>query len=70
VKGQAVREENPGYEAARHVFNGLIDRRPAVIVRPVDAAMQRGLLRTTESMDCPLLFVAAATTWPETANCR
>lgn len=38
LKGQALREENPGYEAACHVFNGMIDRRPAVIVRPVDAA--------------------------------
>jgi FAD binding domain-containing protein/berberine-like enzyme len=38
LKGQALREENPGYEAARHVFNGLIDRPPAVIVRPVHAA--------------------------------
>jgi hypothetical protein len=57
VKGQALREENPGCEAARNIFNGLIDRRPAAIVRPVDAAMQRWLLRTPESMDCPSLFV-------------
>jgi FAD/FMN-containing dehydrogenase len=38
LKGQVLREGDPGYEAARHVFNGMIDRLPAVIVRPVDAA--------------------------------
>jgi FAD/FMN-containing dehydrogenase len=38
LKGQALRSEDPGYETARRVFNALIDRRPAVIVRPVDAA--------------------------------
>lgn len=38
LKGEALREQDPGYEAARRIFNGMIDRRPALIVRPVDAA--------------------------------
>ena len=32
--GEIVRPEDPGYDAARAVWNNMIDRRPALIVRP------------------------------------
>jgi FAD/FMN-containing dehydrogenase len=32
--GEIVRPDNPGYDAARAVWNSMIDRRPALIVRP------------------------------------
>ena len=32
--GQIVRPDDPGYDAARAVWNSMIDRRPALIVRP------------------------------------
>ena len=38
LRGQVIGPEDPGYDAARTVFPGNIDRRPGVIVRPVDAA--------------------------------
>ena len=33
-RGEVLRPEDPGYDAARVVWNGMVDRRPALIVRP------------------------------------
>src|ERR671910_956347 len=33
VRGQLIRPEDDGYDAARLVFNGMVNRRPALIVR-------------------------------------
>jgi FAD/FMN-containing dehydrogenase len=37
-RGEAIRPGDPGYDAGRAVINGMIDRRPALIVRPAGAA--------------------------------
>lgn len=38
IRGESVRPEDPGYEDARRVYNAMIDRRPALVVRCVDVA--------------------------------
>jgi FAD/FMN-containing dehydrogenase len=37
LRGEVIGPEDPGYDEARAVFPGNIDRRPAAIVRPTDA---------------------------------
>jgi FAD/FMN-containing dehydrogenase len=38
IQGQILTPEHPGYDQARTVFSGAVDRRPALIVRVTDAA--------------------------------
>jgi FAD/FMN-containing dehydrogenase len=33
LQGELIRPENPGYEPARQIWNGMIDRRPALVAR-------------------------------------
>jgi hypothetical protein len=38
LQGQVIRPEDGGYDAARGVFNGMIDRYPLAVIRPLDAS--------------------------------
>ena len=53
LRGEVIRREDPGYDDARRVFNAAVDRRPALVVRPVDVgdirtALQFGIDRRPE----------------------
>jgi FAD binding domain/Berberine and berberine like len=38
IRGQIIQPQDSGYDAARKVYNGMIDKRPKLIVRAVDVA--------------------------------
>lgn len=38
IQGQLIGPSDAGYEDARHVQNGMIDRRPALVLKPTDAS--------------------------------
>ena len=38
LRGDAIDPSDSGYDAARAVYNGMIDKRPALIARCVDVA--------------------------------
>jgi len=38
LSGPVLEPVDPGYDDSRRIFNGMIDRRPALIARCVDAA--------------------------------
>jgi FAD/FMN-containing dehydrogenase len=42
--GRVIAPDDTGYDQARGVFYGSFDRRPAVIVRPADAAEVAGVV--------------------------
>ena len=42
VRGAIIQPADDAYEAARRVYNEMIDKRPAVIVRAVDVAHKLG----------------------------
>jgi FAD/FMN-containing dehydrogenase len=54
VKGQVIDRAHPDYDLARAVFNGTIDRRPEVIVRPIDADDVRRAVEFARVNELPL----------------
>jgi len=38
IRGQIIQPEDAAYDAARRVYNEMIDKRPKLIVRAVDVA--------------------------------
>ena len=37
IRGTVITADDPGYDEARQVRNGMIDKRPDVVVQPVNA---------------------------------
>ncbi|MFY4719655.1 FAD-binding oxidoreductase [Streptomyces sp. LaBMicrA B280] len=54
LAGDVLAPEDPGYDAARAVFNGMIDRRPAVIARCAGAADVVRAVRFARELDLPV----------------
>src|SRR3989304_3480314 len=51
MRGAVLLPGDDGYDAARAVFNAMIDRRPAGIAQPADTADGRGAVRFAREHD-------------------
>ena len=58
--GQIITPLDPDYELARHVWNVMIDRRPAVIVRPSNAADVQAAVTFSRAHGLPLAIRGGA----------
>ncbi len=54
LRGSVVRPGEPGYDAARSLFNGMIDKHPAAIVRCRDAADVAYAVRYARAQRLPI----------------
>lgn len=54
LHGEVIGPDDAGYDAARKVYNVMIDRRPAVIVRCVDVAGVQTAVNCAREFDLPL----------------
>lgn len=53
-KGTTIQPSDPDYDRARSIYNGSIDRRPRLIVRPTGAADVRDAVNYARTADLPL----------------
>jgi FAD/FMN-containing dehydrogenase len=61
LRGQVICPGDHGYDAARAVFNGMINRRPLAVVRPADASDVVRCIEFTRRHNLPLSVRGAAT---------
>jgi FAD/FMN-containing dehydrogenase len=51
MRGDLIEPDHPDYDAARHVYNGMIDKRPAAVARCADVADVIGAVSFARSED-------------------
>src|SRR5215207_6681826 len=54
LRGKVICSGDSDYDAARAVFNGMIDRRPLAVIRPVDASDVVGCIAFARRHGLPL----------------
>ncbi|GEL99078.1 FAD-binding oxidoreductase [Cellulomonas terrae] len=63
VRGQVWQQDDDGFDDARRVWNGAIDRRPAVVVRGVDADDVRTALLVARESGAPVTVRGGGHDW-------
>jgi FAD/FMN-containing dehydrogenase len=67
--GQIVLPDDPSYDAARIVWNGMIDRRPAIVVRPTGVADILSALRFAREQELAVAVRSGAHSIPGFSTC-
>ena len=67
LRGPLIGRDHPEYDEARKLYNAMIDKRPHLIARCVDAADVIAAVNFGREQICPSPFVAAATMDPGSA---
>src|SRR4051812_43665041 len=70
LRGALITPEHPEYEAARRVYNGMIDKRPAAIVRAADVADVIGAVRFARAHDLLLAIRGGGHNGPGLGTCE
>ena len=70
LRGELLRPGDAGYDAARMVFNGTIDRRPALIARCAGAADVVAGVRFAREHDLMLSAEGVGTAWRAPPSAR
>ena len=63
VRGRVWQQDDDGYDDARRVWNGAVDRRPAVVVRCADADDVRTALLVARESGAPLSVRGGGHDW-------
>jgi FAD/FMN-containing dehydrogenase len=67
--GEIVLPDDPSYDAARIVWNGMIDRRPAIVVRPTGVADVMSALRFGREHDLQIAVRSGGHSIPGFSTC-
>jgi FAD/FMN-containing dehydrogenase len=67
--GEIVLPGDPGYDSARAVWNGMIDRRPAIVMRPADAAGVATAIRFAREQELAIAVKSGGHSIPGLSTC-
>jgi len=69
LRGEAVGPDSPGYDEARRIWNGSIDRAPAVLARCSDAADVAKAIRVGRDARLPIAVRGGGHSFPGYSSC-